>query len=281
MKVLKSMVRAVFFTPVRRLRKRARHARRQRDEKVLLEHAPLTVRSGPFAGMNLEGACSPLGPKVLGTYEMELWALIETITRSPVQHVVNVGAADGFYAVGFLRHLPMARATAFEMLTSHHAHIDTLARTNGVRDRLAIHGACEARRCHRHSITMSERSDHGCRGRGTRAARCRSYPWPSLRADTGRSTRFRRSAISGLIGSDSRRHTTSRLIDRGERTWRICHRCPESSNACCCGSPTKAGPRRWSGSGWSRTPRSGNDEWNNLRLWSARPLRSLRASSCC
>lgn len=143
MKVLKSMVRAVFFTPVRRLRKRARHARRQRDEKVLRDHVPLTVRSGPFAGMNLEGACSPLGPKVLGTYEMELWTLIESIARSRVQHVVNVGAADGFYAVGFLRHLPTARATAFEMLSSHHDHAETLARANGVRDRLAIHGTCD------------------------------------------------------------------------------------------------------------------------------------------
>lgn len=144
MKALKSMVRAVFFTPVRRLRKRARHAQRQRDEKVLLDHAPLMVQSGPFAGMNLEGACSPIGPKVLGTHEMELSALIETIARGSVQHVVNVGAADGFYAVGFLRQLPMARATAFEMLTSHHAHIDALARANGVRDRLTIHGVCDS-----------------------------------------------------------------------------------------------------------------------------------------
>jgi hypothetical protein len=143
-KVLKSMVRAVLVTPVRRLRKRARHAQRQRDEKVLLDHVPLMVRSGPFAGMNLEGACSPIGPKVLGTHEMELSALIETIARGPVEHVVNIGAADGFYAVGFLRHLPIARATAFEMLTSHHAHIDALARANGVRDRLAIHGVCDS-----------------------------------------------------------------------------------------------------------------------------------------
>jgi hypothetical protein len=138
------MVRTVFFTPVRRLRKRARQAQRQRDEKVLLDHTPLMVLSGPFAGMNLGGACSPIGPKVLGTHEMELWALIETIARSPVQHIVNVGAADGFYAVGLLRHLPAARATAFEMLTSHHAHIDTLARANGVRDRLAIRGICDS-----------------------------------------------------------------------------------------------------------------------------------------
>ena len=143
MNVLKSIVRAVFFTPVRRLRKRARHARRQRDEQALRDHVPLTVRRGPFDGMNLDGACSPLGPKVLGTYEMELGTLIESIAHSPVQHVVNVGAADGFYAVGLLRHLPRARATTFEMRTSHHAHIDALARANDVRDRLTIRAACD------------------------------------------------------------------------------------------------------------------------------------------
>ena len=69
--------------------------------------------------------------------------IIESIARSHGSKC-QCGRSDGFYAVGLLRHLPAARATAFEMLTSHHARIDTLARVNGVRGRLTIHGVCDS-----------------------------------------------------------------------------------------------------------------------------------------
>ena len=144
MNLLKSVVRSTVFTPVRRIRRQIRHARRQRDETRLVALTGLTVLSGPFTGLNLTGACSPIGPKLLGTHELELSPLIETITRGAVQHVVNVGAADGFYAVGLLTHLPDARGTAFELLTSHHRSIELLGASNNVLDRLAIHGACDA-----------------------------------------------------------------------------------------------------------------------------------------
>ena len=143
MTLLKSAIRAAVLTPVRRLRKRARRAQRQRDERTLLQYAPLAVLRGPFAGMRLQGACSPIGPKVLGTHELELAPVIERLCRSDVRHIVNVGAADGFYAVGLLRHLGTARAIAFELLAPLHASMRTLAASNGVAERLDIRGACD------------------------------------------------------------------------------------------------------------------------------------------
>lgn len=141
--VLKAAVRTVVLTPVQRLRKRAKRVQRRRDERALAAHAGLIVQSGPFAGMSLQGARSPIGGKLLGTHEMELAPVLERLCHSDLQHVVNVGAADGFYAVGMLRRLTTARATAFEMVTSYHSAIDELARSNGVRDRLAVRGACD------------------------------------------------------------------------------------------------------------------------------------------
>lgn len=141
--VLRSLVRAVVLAPVQRFRKRALRARRHRDERDLVAHAGRVVLTGPFAGMSLQGACSPIGGKLLGTHEMELAPIIESLCRSEIQHVVNVGAADGFYAVGMLRRLKAARATAFEMLMPYHSAIDELARANAVRDRLAVRGACD------------------------------------------------------------------------------------------------------------------------------------------
>ena len=195
---------------------------------MLRDHVPLTVRSGPFAGMNLEGACSPIGPKVLGTYEMELGALIESIARGDVQHVVNAGAADGFYAVGLLRHLPAARATAFEMLTSFHAHIDKLARVNGVRGRLAIHGVCD-------SSALSSALKHGERTlvimdvEGAERDLLDVARTPGLRHAQilVEIHDFVHPHLSVYCCSGSRRLTMSRPINRGDEPWKICHWCPE------------------------------------------------------
>jgi hypothetical protein len=141
-KLLKSAARAIVLTPIRRLRKRARRARRHRDEQTLLRHAPLVVHSGPFKEMSLRGAISPLGPKVLGTHEMELGGIFDELCRLDIHHVVNVGGADGFYATGLLRHFPNARGTVFEMIDSHHAAIAEMAAANDVKQRLTILGAC-------------------------------------------------------------------------------------------------------------------------------------------
>jgi len=47
-------------------------------------------------------------PKLLGTYEQELHPALErAIERSP-SHVLNVGCAEGFYAVGMAMRLPHA-----------------------------------------------------------------------------------------------------------------------------------------------------------------------------
>jgi hypothetical protein len=142
MNVLKSAIRATLLTPIRRLRKRARRAQRRRDEQALLRRVPLVVHSGPFKEMSLRGAISPLGPKVLGTHEMELRAIIGDLCRMDIHHIVNVGGADGFYAIGLLRHLPNARSTVFETIDSHHEAIAEMAEANGVRQRLTILGTC-------------------------------------------------------------------------------------------------------------------------------------------
>jgi hypothetical protein len=60
------------------------------------------VASGPFEGMRLDYEALMVhgAPKFLGTYEHELHHVIErAITLGP-RYVLNVGCAEGFYAVG-------------------------------------------------------------------------------------------------------------------------------------------------------------------------------------
>lgn len=104
------------------------------------------VAGGPFAGLEL--LRSPKTPPgflgyLAGTYECELAHLIERLAARGYRTVVNVGAADGYYAVGLARRLPTARIVAFEGDTTLHRHLRRMAARNGVGDRIDLHGWCD------------------------------------------------------------------------------------------------------------------------------------------
>lgn len=75
------------------------------------------VASGPFAGMkftvgNSEGCFLP---KLLGCYELELHQHIMALRKQRQYDViVDVGAAEGYYAVGLARLFPEARVLAHD-----------------------------------------------------------------------------------------------------------------------------------------------------------------------
>ena len=102
------------------------------------------VASGPFRGMrylnrSMEGAVCP---KILGTYEKELWPILGEVLEGNYQTMINVGCAEGYYAVGLAVRLPAARMVCFEAQTSKHHLIRELARHNAVEDRLDVRGIC-------------------------------------------------------------------------------------------------------------------------------------------
>ena len=68
------------------------------------------VASGPFKGMRLDYDALPVhgAPKLLGTYEKELHSVVERAISLSPRHVLNVGCAEGFYAVGLALRLPEA-----------------------------------------------------------------------------------------------------------------------------------------------------------------------------
>ena len=70
----------------------------------LLAASRATVQTGPFAGMKY--VCQSTGalcPKLLGCYESELHpAIAKAISRQP-KNIINVGCAEGYYAIGMAR----------------------------------------------------------------------------------------------------------------------------------------------------------------------------------
>jgi hypothetical protein len=69
------------------------------------------VASGPFRGMRMDCDALPayaVVPKLLGTYEQELHPALERAIECGPNSILNVGCADGFYAVGMAMRLPQA-----------------------------------------------------------------------------------------------------------------------------------------------------------------------------
>src|SRR4051812_47368421 len=77
-------------------------AARQLDATVLRAHRDM-VASGPFRGMRYTACAAGVAPKVLGTYERELHDWIVGLSSRGYECVVNVGCAEGYYAVGLAR----------------------------------------------------------------------------------------------------------------------------------------------------------------------------------
>ena len=105
----------------------------------------VTVRDGPFAGLTypkLAAAGSAIFPKVIGSYESELHPIIEQIIARDYRRIVNIGAAEGYFAVGFARRMPRTVIEAFEMNEDAHPLLRSMAASNGVSDRVKLHGIC-------------------------------------------------------------------------------------------------------------------------------------------
>ncbi len=105
------------------------------------------VVAGPFRGMKLRlsGVSSRhLLGYILGSQELELREPIARIVARGYRTIVNVGAADGYYAVGLALRSPSSSVMAFEALPELHPLIRKSARLNGVSDRLALFGRCDA-----------------------------------------------------------------------------------------------------------------------------------------
>ncbi len=106
----------------------------------------LTVSSGPFRGMRYpsrRSVGSALLPKLLGSYESELHVVLEQLLRIPYTSVVDVGCAEGYYAVGLARRLPSAQVYAFDIDLRAREACSDMARLNGVAERVHIAGACD------------------------------------------------------------------------------------------------------------------------------------------
>lgn len=111
-----------------------------------------TVHHGPFAAMRYvqQSVCGVLGPKLVGSYEHELHGVIQSVVSKGYERVIDVGCAEGYYAVGLARLMPETAVYAFDANKRAIQLCRDLARANGVADRVNLRGRCrqeELRAC--------------------------------------------------------------------------------------------------------------------------------------
>ena len=101
-----------------------------------------TIFQGPFAGMAylskaVEGS---LIARLLGVYESELHPHLQAFAAAGLDCVIDVGCAEGYYAVGLALMMPEVVVYAHDIDEDARAACAELAAMNGVSDRVIVGG---------------------------------------------------------------------------------------------------------------------------------------------
>jgi len=121
-----------------------RYSRYSRLRRKIVRVQGRKVATGPFAGMvYLEHVGRSVTTKLLGSYEAELHPAVRDLVARGFALVLNVGCAEGYYAVGLARAMPQATVYAFDTNPRAQDLCRELAEVNGVADRITIEGTCD------------------------------------------------------------------------------------------------------------------------------------------
>jgi hypothetical protein len=97
------------------------------------------VLTGPFKGLKFKQKFPPK-PMLVGVWEKELSSILESIGEQ--KFIIDVGAAEGFYAVGLAKKYPEKNIIAFEMNPQTKELLENVAKSNFVSN-IEFHGKCE------------------------------------------------------------------------------------------------------------------------------------------
>ena len=119
---------------------------RKRDKKIIQAISPdHVVLNGPFKGMKfptIDIKESTLASKIVGSYESELHGVVEHICSTPYQEILDIGCAEGYYAVGFAKRIPEVTVHGFDIDEYSRSVCMEMSRVNGVGDRVVLHAEC-------------------------------------------------------------------------------------------------------------------------------------------
>ena len=86
---------------------------------------------------------SALIPKIVGSYESELHQIIGKICNTDYSEIVDIGCAEGYYAVGLAMRIPTARVYAYDINAKAIDLCRQMAQINNVADRVTTGSFCD------------------------------------------------------------------------------------------------------------------------------------------
>ncbi len=125
-----------------------RHLAKWRSELIsntVANRSGTVVLSGPFKGMDygVRASEGSRAARLIGAYEASLAPVIELIVARGYDLVIDVGSAEGYYAVGLARRMPAAKVLARDENPKAQRLCAALAALNGVGARVEIGGRME------------------------------------------------------------------------------------------------------------------------------------------
>lgn len=111
-------------------------------QNTLLEREGTRVLQGPLAGLDFVARSSEgcHVAKLLGCYEQPLQPYIRAALSGRYTKIINIGCAEGYYAVGFAKAVPELISLAYDTDPKAQIACRELAEKNGVSDRVEVGG---------------------------------------------------------------------------------------------------------------------------------------------
>lgn len=103
----------------------------------------LKVLNGPFKGMIYPSAVSigsTFVPKILGSYEKEITNFINYILKQDYKNIIDVGCAEGYYAIGLGLRFKKSKIYAFDIDKNAQKQCELMAKVNNID--IKINGLC-------------------------------------------------------------------------------------------------------------------------------------------
>lgn len=109
-------------------------------QNTLLQQQATVVMQGPLKDMDFlpQSAEGCHIAKLLGCYEQPLQPVIEQAIQATYPIILNIGCAEGYYAVGMARRMPETKVMAFDLNPQAQEVCAELARKNAVAERITI-----------------------------------------------------------------------------------------------------------------------------------------------
>jgi len=151
---LKRVLPAAIFAELKHTRARRHSVQVLRNHGVLeiskrvVERCGTTVLRGPFAGLRFPQEVLldlPCAQRIVGSFEKELHPVFEGLKKGDYEVILNIGSAEGYYAVGLALLLGVP-VLAFDVNPEERRRCRKTAELNGVAGLLRMEGYCDGER---------------------------------------------------------------------------------------------------------------------------------------